>query len=126
MRRAATSMGMLVASPQTAENSMNRQIEETKVRTSPKRRPIHPVSGCMTAAASMDELTAQGPSELLTPKLPDMDGPETLTMVMSRISMNDAVDIAAVRNKSLLPRRGGYSACNGLESSAMARAGRYS
>src|ERR1700693_4762480 len=125
MSRAVTSIGILVASPQMAENSMNRQIEVTKVRTSPKRRPIHPVSGCMTAAASMYELTAQVPSELLTPRLPDMEGTETLTMVMSRISMNDAVAIAAVRNKSLLPRRGGYSAGNGLESSAMARAGRY-
>jgi len=58
MSRAATSMFMLVASPQSAENSMNRQIEVTKVRTSPKRRPIQPVSGCMTAAASMYELMA--------------------------------------------------------------------
>ena len=79
------------------------------MRTSPKRRPIHPVSGCITAAASMYELTAQVPSALLTPRLPDMEGTETLTMVMSRISMNDAVAIEAVRNSSLPPRRGGYS-----------------
>src|ERR1700692_2237310 len=102
-------MGMLVAKPQTAENSMNKQIEVTKVLTSPKRRPIHPVSGCMTAAASMYELTAHVPSELLTPRLPDMDGTDTLTMVMSSISMNEAVAIAAVRNRSLPPRSGGYS-----------------
>src|SRR5712692_2500636 len=44
----------------------------------------------------------------------------TLTMVMSRISMNDAVAIAAVRNKSLPPCRGGYSnAAAGLAGSAM-------
>ena len=88
---------------------MNRQIDVTNVLTSPKRRPIHPVSGCITAAASMYELTAHVPSEVLTPRLPDMDGTETLTMVMSRISMNDAVATAAVRNKSLPPRSGGYS-----------------
>src|SRR3984893_6537744 len=109
MSRAATSMGMLVASPQMAENTMNRHIDVTKVRTSPKRRPIHPVNGCMTAAASMYELTAQVPSELLTPRLPEMEGTETLTMVMSRISMKEAVAIAAVRNNSLPPRSGGYS-----------------
>src|SRR5258708_7870807 len=112
-------MGMLVAKPQTAENSMNKQIEVTRVLTSPKRRPIHPVSGCMTAAASMYELTAHVPSELLTPRLPDMDGTDTLTMVMSSISMNEAVAIAAVRNRSLPPRRGGYSnAAAGLGASA--------
>src|ERR1035441_3172066 len=102
-------MGMLVARPHNAENTMNSTIEVTKVRTSPKRRPIQPVSGCMTAAASMYELTAHVPSELLTPRLPEIDGTETLTMVMSRISMNDAVAIAAVRNRSLPPRSGGYS-----------------
>src|SRR6202051_781391 len=109
MRRAATSMGMLVASPQMAENTMNKQIDVTKVRTSPKRRPIQPVNGCMTAAASMYELTAQVPSELLTPRLPEIEGTETLTMVMSSISMNEAVAIAAVRNSSLPPCNGGYS-----------------
>src|SRR5882724_10953981 len=109
MRRAATSMGMLVASPQMAENTMNKQIDVTRVRTSPKRRPIHPVNGCMTAAASMYELTAQVPSELLTPRLPEIEGTETLTMVMSSISMNEAVAIAAVRNSSLPPCSGGYS-----------------
>src|SRR5579859_3487119 len=100
MSRAATSVGMLVASPQTAENTMNRQMDVTRVRTSPIRRAIHPVNGCMTAAASMYELTAQVPSALLTPREPAMDGTETLTMVMSRISMKEAVAIAAVRNKS--------------------------
>src|SRR6202051_188273 len=109
MRRAATSMGMLVASLQRAENTMNRQIDVTRVRTLPKRRPIHPVNGCMTASASMYELTAQVPSEVLTPRLPEMDGTETLTMVMSSISMKEAVAIAAVRNKSLPPCNGGYS-----------------
>src|SRR3984957_11701458 len=109
MRRAPTSIGRLVASPQTAEKHMNNKMEVTKVRTSPKRRPIHPVSGCMIAAASMYELTAQVPSEVLTPRLPEMAGTETLTMVMSRISMKDAVAIAAVRNKSLPPCNGGYS-----------------
>src|SRR5271168_1821952 len=121
MRRAPTSIGRLVASPQTAEKHMNNKMEVTKVLTSPKRRPIHPVSGCMMAAASKYELTVQVPSEVLTPKLPEMAGTETLTMVMSRISMNDAVAIAAVRNKSLPPRSGGYSgAASGREGSAMA------
>src|SRR5882757_82155 len=127
MSRAATSMGMLVASPQMAENTMNRQIDVTKVRTSPKRRPIHPVNGCITAAASMYELTAQVPSELLTPRLPEMEGTETLTMVMSRISMKEAVAIAAVRNNSLAPRSGGYSyAAAGWEGSAMVHVADYS
>src|SRR6266404_6840189 len=124
MRRAATSMGMLVARPQRAENTMNRQIDVTRVRTSPKRRPIHPVNGCMTAAASMYELTAQVPSEVLTPRLPEMEGTETLTMVMSRISMKEDVAIAAVRNNSLPPCSGGYSntaGCWGVSATWVAR-----
>src|SRR6202166_5446202 len=123
MSRATTSMGMLGASQQRAENTMKRQIDGTKVRTSAKRRPIHPVNGCMTAAASMYELTAQVPSELLTPRLPEMEGTETLTMVMSRISMNEAVAIAAVRNKSLPPRSGGYSSAAAVLAGSAIRAG---
>src|ERR1700730_7513781 len=120
MSRAATSMGMLVASPQMAENTMNRHIDVTKVRTSPKRRPIHPVNGCMTAAASMYELTAQVPSEGVTPRLPEMEGTETLTMVMSRISMKEAVAMATGRKNSLPPCSGGYSpALTGCADSAM-------
>src|SRR5271167_4014577 len=92
-----------------AEKTMNKQIEVMKVLTSPKRRAIHPDSGCMTAAASMYELTAQVPSEVLTPRLPEMAGTETLTMVMSRISMNVARAMAAVRNISLPPCKAGYS-----------------
>src|SRR5580658_1224045 len=107
--RAPTSIGRLVASPHRAEKHMNRQMDVTKVRTSPKRLPIQPVSGCITAAASMYELTAHVPSEVLTPRLPEMAGTETLTMVMSRISMNVAVAIAAVSNSSLPPCNGGYS-----------------
>ena len=53
MRRPATSIGMLVASPHIAENTMNRQMDVMNDRTSPKRRLIQPVSGCITAAASM-------------------------------------------------------------------------
>src|ERR1700730_11439237 len=109
IRRAPTSMGRLLAMPQTAEKTINNTMEVIKVLTSPKRRAIHPESGCMIAAASMYELTAQVPSELLTPRLPEIEGTETLTMVMSRISMKEAVAIAAVRNKSLPPRSGGYS-----------------
>jgi hypothetical protein len=56
-----------------------------------------------------------------------MDGTETLTMVMSSISINDAVAIAAVRNKSLPPRSGGYSyAAAAWGVSAIVDAGGYS
>src|SRR5450432_379014 len=109
MRRAPTSMGRLVATPQTAEKTMNNIMDVTKVLTSPKRRAIQPESGCMMAAASMYELTAQVPSDGVTPRLPEIEGTETLTMVMSRISMNEAVAIATVRKNSLPPCKGGYS-----------------
>ena len=106
--------------PQTAEKHMNNRMDVMKVLTSPKRRPIHPVSGCMIAAASMYELMAQVPSDVLTPRLPEIAGTETLTMVMSRISMKDAVAMAAVKNSSLPPRSGGYSyAAGGDAGSAM-------
>src|SRR5271170_2054582 len=120
MSRAPTSMGRLVASPHRAEKHMNNTMDVTKVLTSPKRRAIHPLSGCMIAAASMYELIVQVPSEVLTPRLPEMAGTETLTMVMSRISMNVARPMAAVRNSSLPPRSGGYSnALAGCAGSAM-------
>src|SRR3984957_6624122 len=109
MRRAPTSNGRLFARPQMAEKIMNSRMEVTKVRTSPKRRAIHPLSGCMTAAGSLKELRAQVPSEVVTPRLPEIDGTETLTMVMSRISMNEAVAMATVRKNSLPPCKGGYS-----------------
>src|SRR5450432_4267458 len=109
MRRATTSMGRLLATPQTAEKTMKSMIDVIKVFTSPKRRAIHPESGCMMAAASMYELTAQVPSDGVTPRLPEIEGTETLTMVMSRISMNEAVAIATVRKNSLPPCSGGYS-----------------
>src|SRR6185437_11854395 len=107
--RAPTSMGRLVASPQTAEKVMNSRMDVTKVLTSPKRLLIHPVSGCMMAAASMYELMVQVPSEVLAPRLPEIAGTETLTMVMSSISMNEALAMAAVSNSSLVPCSGGYS-----------------
>ena len=120
MRRAPTSIGRLVASPQRAEKHMNNRMEVTKVLTSPKRRPIHPVSGCMIAAASMYELTAQVPSDGVTPRLPEIEGTETLTMVMSRISMNEAVAMATVRKNSFPPCSGGYSpAIGGCAGSGM-------
>ncbi len=101
---------------------MNNRIEVTKVLTSPKRRAIQPDSGCMTAAASMYELTAQVPSEGVTPRLPEIDGTETLTMVMSRISMNEAVAIATVRKNSFPPCSGGYSPlAGGRAGSAMSK-----
>ncbi len=69
----------------------------------PKRRAIHPDSGCMIAAASMYELMAQVPSDVVTPRLPEIAGTETLTMVMSRISMNEAAAMATVRKNSFAP-----------------------
>src|SRR5580704_11102036 len=108
-RRAPTSIGSVLAWPHTADSTMNNTMEVTKVLTSPKRRAIHPDSGCMIAAASMYELMAQVPSDVVTPRLPEIAGTETLTMVMSRISMNEAVAIATVRKNNLPPCSGGYS-----------------
>src|ERR1700730_5399709 len=109
IRRAPTSMGRLLATPQTAEKTMNSIMDVTNVLTSPKRRAIHPDNGCMIAAASMYELTAHVPSEGGTPRLPEMEGTEPLTIVMSRISMKEAVAMATVRKNSLPPCSGGYS-----------------
>ena len=50
-RRPATSIGMLVAKPHSIENTTNSVTDTTKVRTSPKRLAIQPVSGCMIALA---------------------------------------------------------------------------
>src|SRR5476651_2593325 len=96
MMRQNTSMGMLTAKPQSAEKSTNSMIDVVKVRTSPKRLPSQPVRGCMTAEASIYELTAQVPSETLTPRLPEIDGIDTFTMVMSSSSMTVASATATV------------------------------
>ena len=52
IRRAITSIGIDVARPHIIENTTNRNTEKTKVFTSPNRRAIQPVSGCMIALAS--------------------------------------------------------------------------
>ncbi len=44
-------MGMLVASPQSMENTTNRPTDTQNVRTSPKRFASQPVNGCMIALA---------------------------------------------------------------------------
>jgi hypothetical protein len=64
----------------------------------------------MTAEASIYELTVQVPSETLTPRLPEMEGIDTLTMVMSSSSMTVASAIATVSRKRCDPRRGGNAA----------------
>ena len=51
--RPTTSIVMLLDSPHNAENTTNNVPETVNVRTSPKRRPSQPVSGCMMAAASV-------------------------------------------------------------------------
>jgi hypothetical protein len=51
----------------------------------------------------------QVPSEGLTPMLPAMDGIDTFTMVMSRISMKLDRPMAMVRKTSSVPCSGGYS-----------------
>ena len=51
-RRKTTSIGMEVAMPHSIEKVTNSSSAVTKVRTSPKRLAIQPVSGCMMALAS--------------------------------------------------------------------------
>ena len=98
-----TSIVMLLDSPHKAENTTNNVPETVNVRTSPKRRPSQPVSGCMMAAASVYELMAQVPSVGLTANVPAIAGIETLTMVMSSTSMNVAKLITMVSMTSVAP-----------------------
>src|SRR6476646_10819859 len=107
---------MLVASPQKVDIATNRIADTQKLRTSPKRRPIQPDSGCMIALASEYELIAQVPSCGLTARLPAMCGTDTLTIVMSSTSMNVANATANVSSASGAPCSGG----SGFFASAMA------
>jgi hypothetical protein len=99
----------LTDNPQSVENAKNNKTDVMNVLTSPKRRAIQPESGIEIAAASRYELTAHVPSETLAPRLPAIAGIDTLTIVMSRISMNDVAEITMVNSTSLLP-------CNGTVS----------
>ncbi len=107
IRRAITSIGMLVASPHSIDIATNSNTEMQNVRTSPKRRAIQPVNGCMIALASEYELIAQVPSFGLTPRLPAICGTETLTMVRSSTSMKVENATATVSNASGAPCSGG-------------------
>src|SRR6185312_4714390 len=98
---------MLTARPQNVDITTNSSAETQKLRTSPKRRPIQPDSGCMIALASEYDEIAQVPSCGLTPRLPAMCGTDTLTMVMSSTSMNVANAIATVSSASGAPCSGG-------------------
>jgi hypothetical protein len=57
----------------------------------------------------MYELIDQVPSDGLTPRLPAIDGTETLTIVMSSTSMKLDTAIDNVSITSAKPRNGGYS-----------------
>src|SRR3984957_12569761 len=102
-----TSIGIDVATPHNIDISTNRITAMQNDFTSPKRRAIHPVSGCMIALASEYELIAHVPSFGLTPRLPAICGTDTLTMVMSSTSMNVENATAIVSNASGPPVSGG-------------------
>src|SRR6185312_14037116 len=97
---------MLTARPQNVDIATNSSAETQKLRTSPKRRPIQPDSGCMIALASEYDEIAQVPSCGLTARLPAMCGTDTLTIVMSSTSMNVANATAIVSSASGAPCSG--------------------
>src|SRR5690348_15777709 len=115
-----TSSGIEMAKPQTIEKVTNNSTDTTKLRTSPKRRAIQPVSGCMIALASAYELIVHVPSLGLTPRLPAMCGTATLTIVMSSTSMKVLNATAMVSSTNAAPCSGG----SGLVSFGVAAMGR--
>ena len=76
--------------PQSSEVRVNPVTQVSRMRRRPKRLASHPDMGRMMALETRYEVTTQVPSSTVAPMLPAMCGTETLTTVVSRISMNVA------------------------------------
>src|ERR1700742_2776409 len=80
----------LLAVPQRNEQTVNIAMQMTKYRLRPSRSPSQPEIVNTMPLATRYEVKAQVASSLLEERLPAMCGSATLTIVVSRISMNAA------------------------------------
>src|SRR5262249_15130493 len=85
--RKSSSVGRFQAMPQKNEASVTSATETEKVVTTPKRLISQPVSGTETPFDMAKRVMIQVPWSVLTPRLPEMVGMETLAMVESSTCM---------------------------------------
>ena len=85
-----------MAIPQSSDVRVKPPTQVSKMRRRPKRLASHPAIGRMMAFETRYEVTTQVPSSTVAPRFPAMWGMETLTTVVSRISMNVASITAMV------------------------------
>ena len=99
--RKKISHSRLVAMPQSSEVRVKPPTQVIRMRRRPKRLASHPAIGRMMAFDTRYEVTTHVPSSTVAPMLPAMCGMETLTTVVSRISMNVASMTAMVTIQGL-------------------------
>src|SRR5579862_8016094 len=85
--RKKINMGKLVDKPQNMEVMVNKKVESTNKRTSPKRRANQPVMGNIMAWLTANEVMTQVPWSALTAILPAMVGMATLAIETSNTFM---------------------------------------
>jgi len=86
----------LVAMPHSTDVSVNPVTQVSSMFRRPKRFASHPDIGRMMALETRYEVTTHVPSSTVAPMLPARCGTDTLTTVVSSISMKVASMTAAV------------------------------
>src|SRR5664279_4683733 len=94
--RKKISQSRLVAMPQSSEVRVKPPTQVSRIRRRPKRLASHPAMGSTMAFETRYEVTTHVPSSTVAPRFPAKWGMETLTTVVSRISMNVASITAMV------------------------------
>src|SRR5215471_18997504 len=86
----------LVAIPHSTDVKVKPVTQARSMRRRPRRLASHPDMGRMMAFDTRYDVTTHVPSSTVAPRLPARCGTDTLTTVVSRISMNVASMTAAV------------------------------
>ena len=120
--RNTTSCGRLVAMPHRNEHTVNIAMQIRKYRLRPISRPSQPATGTTMPFATRYDVSVQVASSLLADSAPAMFGRLTLTIVVSRISMNGA-SVAAPATSQTFPRGRHAASCHSLMRRALGLSG---
>src|SRR5579885_3281004 len=107
MTRKIINMGRFTDNPHRTDASVNKMVESTYNRISPKRRASHPVKGSMIAWLTANEVITHVPLSGLTARSPAIVGIATLAMETSRTFMKMPSDKDSVSRINRLPLSGG-------------------
>ena len=106
--------------PHRNEHTVNIAMQIRKYRLRPISRPSQPATGTTIPFATRYDVSVQVASSLLADSAPAMFGRLTLTIVVSRISMNGA-SVAAPATSQTLPRGRHVASCQSLMRSRLRR-----